>query len=443
MALLLLSGCSLDFGQFTGGGMDAGVDSGPAFDAGPPMDAGPPFDAGPDAGPPFDAGDALDAGFLPMGPITAIAAGGDVTCAVVQGDELWCWGDNRSGQLGIMGNDSNVPVHITSIQNVADIHVGRHHICVVENPGAGGPRLLCWGDTSFGQAGVIGTDPVRAPTPVTLDGGVASIGGGANHTCVLIDTGSGRRVQCFGRNRFEQLGQGTPPEFTNGPVTINGTEEPDDVVGGDRHTCLRRDLTDVVKCWGDNRSGQLGTTMSVPTQTSVVRPWAGGTNEQLAIAAGASHTCAIDDLGSLSCWGDNSSGAALPMGLSTIPTPQLVPGTWDPVLAAGGFLPEDGSAESRGFTCAVRAPGGELMCWGASERGQLGQGGTCTASEPMSNRTMVVAFTGPVTDVVAGDAHTCVLSRGNVFCTGDNRRGQLGYARDPCSADFELVQGLP
>ena len=44
-----------------------------------------------------------------------IAAGGNVTCGIREGNTLWCWGNNLQGQLGI-GSTTNqdLPQQVTS-----------------------------------------------------------------------------------------------------------------------------------------------------------------------------------------------------------------------------------------------------------------------------------------------------------------------------------------
>ena len=51
-------------------------------------------------------------------------------------------------------------------------------------------------------------------------------------------------------------------------------------------------LAGSVHCWGDNASGQT----DAPDGVFV------------SIAAGDSHSCALDSAGGVACWGDNASG---------------------------------------------------------------------------------------------------------------------------------------
>ncbi len=78
-------------------------------------------------------------------------------------------------------------------------------------------------------------------------------------------------------------------------------------------------------------------------------------------------------------------------------------------------------ARSLGSACLIR-DGGELWCWGANARGQLG-----TAASNDKVRPTKVAGLPPVTQVVTGSYHACALSTvGEVWCWGDDRFGQLG-----------------
>jgi hypothetical protein len=85
-------------------------------------------------------------------------------------------------------------------------------------------------------------------------------------------------------------------------------------VGWD-HTC-GVDLSGKAWCWGANWNGQLGTGSGSPGEqwqpaavvaTSMTRPL-------IAIAAGAHHSCALDDAGQAWCGGANWGGRACRMG---------------------------------------------------------------------------------------------------------------------------------
>ena len=96
------------------------------------------------------------------------------------------------------------------------------------------------------------------------------------------------------------------------------------------------------------------------------------------------------------------------------PSPALVQGLADAVeLAAGHF-----------FTCA-RTASGQVLCWGYDYFGQLGDGRSgarMTSSEPVE----VAGLTDAV-QLEAGQSHVCARRRGGeVVCWGDNEHGQLG-----------------
>jgi alpha-tubulin suppressor-like RCC1 family protein len=85
--------------------------------------------------------------------ITAIATGGNNSCAVISG-AAWCWGLNDKGQLG-NGTKTNrlYPVQVistdgTPLANIDDLSSGFEHTCAVANQ-----KALCWGENSSGQLG--------------------------------------------------------------------------------------------------------------------------------------------------------------------------------------------------------------------------------------------------------------------------------------------------
>eukprot|EP01084_Bolivina_argentea_P261833 442631_1 len=83
-------------------------------------------------------------------------------------------------------------------------------------------------------------------------------------------------------------------------------------------------------------------------------------------------------------------------------------------------------------TCAMSTVN-PLKCWGRNHEGQLGYGDTNNRGDgpgEMGNALLEVDLgTGfNVTDIVAGQSHTCVVSTLNkIKCWGLNHEGQLGY----------------
>ena len=74
-------------------------------------------------------------------------------------------------------------------------------------------------------------------------------------------------------------------------------------------------------------------------------------------------------------------------------------------------------------SCAITTVG--VACRGSNWRGRLGNGTTITAHVP--GTPMDLAGSDPFTQVTAGAAHTCATSaRGKVYCWGANDRGRLG-----------------
>ncbi len=88
--------------------------------------------------------------------------------------------------------------------------------------------------------------------------------------------------------------------------------------------------------------------------------------------------------------------------------------------SGGGCVRAAAVAAGYVHTCALLA-GGAVKCWGADDRGQLGNGATSDSSLPVD-----VALPAPASAVVAGYAHSCALVAGGVWCWGDNTTGEIG-----------------
>ena len=132
-----------------------------------------------------------------------------------------------------------------------------------------------------------------------------------------------------------------------------------------------------------------------------------------------------------------ASGPVRPRAVASVPVAALAPGAGEP--APGAPAPSsagpsvnttrlvgsgDASLSAGGRHSCTATAAGSLHCWGANDRGQLGDG-TATARTTPTTVAAVLTFTS----VSAGLAHSCAVTRlGDVYCWGSDSRGQLGDA---------------
>jgi len=189
------------------------------------------------------------------------------------------------------------------------------------------------------------------------------------------------------------------------------------LASGWNHSCV---LTPPggVRCWGRNDHGQLGNGTTSDSASAVDVSGLGFGVK--AVSAGAEHTCALTAIGAVKCWGRNQFGQLGNGSNLDSATPQDVSGlsAGARFISAGGEISSEGSAH----TCAVTVSGA-VMCWGANQSGQLGDGSTTNSSVPDNVQGLSFGIRG----IAVGSAHSCALTgTGGTVCWGDNQFGQLG-----------------
>jgi alpha-tubulin suppressor-like RCC1 family protein len=150
------------------------------------------------------------------GSFSVVTAGAGHTCALGSNGRAFCWGSNTHGQLGIGSTREKAPVPaaVAGGHTFTGLAAGSYFTCGLTETG----EVWCWGDNSSGQVGTAAdsTPGSDVPVRVALDGRALSIGAGDRHACTILE---GDRVACWGNDGAGQLGDGQKTE-TEPPVTV-------------------------------------------------------------------------------------------------------------------------------------------------------------------------------------------------------------------------------
>ena len=193
------------------------------------------------------------------------------------------------------------------------------------------------------------------------------------------------------------------------------------LAAGDSHS-VALDADGNIWSWGANHAGQLGNRTTEPSRRPI---GVFGLSGATAVSACTGQSLALKGDGTVWAWGQNALGY---IGADMIPVPvlcthgyPLTANVTAPVQVAGldrmvqisaGFL----------YVVALRADG-TVWTWGSNSSGQLGIG---AAADHVCLPTQVAGLSG-ITAIAAGGSHALALKNdGTVWSWGDNSVGNLG-----------------
>ncbi len=234
--------------------------------------------------------------------VVQVAVGVDHRCARKADGTLWCWGGNSKGQLGdgTTTDRPSSPIQVGALgASVADVAALFLATCARKTDGT----LWCWGDNRSGQLGDGTTTDRSSPVQVkALGANVTHVMLGFTHGCARKEDGT---LWCWGSNTYGTLGDGTTTQRLS-PVEVSGLGTTVTAAdAGFHHTCARTE-DGKLWCWGDNSNGALGTGNFAGSSSPVHVKSLG--NRVVDVSAGNHVTCARTGDGILWCWGANDCG---------------------------------------------------------------------------------------------------------------------------------------
>lgn len=379
----------------------------------------------------------------------AVAVGVVHSCALLETGEVYCWGFNEAGQLGVGKQGPPDPAGLFWSLRPLPVAGGNRFTSLDAGPGSGGQGVgyytghtcaltadgsaYCWGYNQHGEAGTGIQGPsataraVRAPTQVVGGLKFRSIDAGGYQTCGITIPG---QAYCWGMNVERELGRDVAAEgcvsrgtamCTAIPLPAETSQSFRSVSAGLYHTCALA-LQGPAFCWGIHYHGELGHNGSRYRSQLPSEPVQGGISfAQLTSGGGHTpqryidrgHSCGVTVQQEAYCWGANDSGQ---LGIGAPDT------TFNNApLRIAAEMRFSALSAGRAHTCGITEVG-EALCWGRNADGQLGDGTTTQRSEPVR-----VVGGHRFFHLAAGWSHTCgVTVERAIYCWGTNSEGQLG-----------------
>ena len=294
-----------------------------------------------------------------MDNVIAVSAGGRLwwgedggyTMAIDTDGQLWGWGSNFSGQLGDGTTTSRYsPMRVPGMDNIVAVSTGKWHTMAIDADG----QLWGWGRNDLGQLGDGTTTSRYSPIKVPGMSNVIAVSANLRHTMAIDADG---QLWGWGLNGHGQLGDGTWTDRHN-PIRVPGMDNVVAVSAGHYHT-MAIDYTGQLWGWGSASSGRLGlgggTYDLRPPQLNPAR--VPGMDNVVAVSAGWAHTRAVDSAGQLWGWGD--WGVNVDPKAYCTPTRIFFPGT--PPRITTESIPW--AIAGQPFTYTLQATGTQPITW--------------------------------------------------------------------------------
>jgi alpha-tubulin suppressor-like RCC1 family protein len=251
-----------------------------------------------------------------LGNIREIFAGYGNVYYIDINNKLFGYGINNQFQLGIISPDAYLPVLLSNNgilngKNIVQVAPGNNFTLALDSDGI----IYSWGSNAYGQLGngnnILSNTPILVDMSGILSGKkITNIYAGITSGYALDDNGI---LYSWGRNRYGQLGNNSLTN-SNVPVAVVMPNTTFVKVVATSYVCYALGANGNIYAWGTGANGSLGSNIpesSIPISVDNTGVLAGKTIVNIGGCSAfidSSSGYAIDNMGIVYAWGDNTYG---------------------------------------------------------------------------------------------------------------------------------------
>uniref|UniRef100_A0A1B6DZ80 RCC1-like domain-containing protein n=1 Tax=Clastoptera arizonana TaxID=38151 RepID=A0A1B6DZ80_9HEMI len=204
-----------------------------------------------------------------LGTVEQLAAGCNHSVALTNKGQVYVWGSNADGQLGLGPDVKSVsmPTVLPLEETVSSIACGYYHTILLTEEG----HAYACGEGEGGKLGLGNTENVMVPTIIPLEAYLLFVTAGGNHTiAVAVDD----KAYGWGRNDCGQLGltNTLETEITKPTIISSLTGYViKEAACGESHSAFITENGELLTC-GEGRHGKLGNETNVSNDQFIVTP---------------------------------------------------------------------------------------------------------------------------------------------------------------------------